>query len=57
MTRLYRVVLRGFVAGAVFESDGTLTNCAPILSRFKGQPYRNLRDWVKKNGGSIEWVQ
>lgn len=33
---------------------GRVTDTAPITRRFIGQPIRNLREWLKRQGGYRE---
>lgn len=57
--RLYRVVSKNFVAGAITttsQGSDMIIEAAPILKKFIGQRFINLYDWASKNNMEIKEI-
>lgn len=52
--QLYRVETRTFCCGVSVFNGYVVADTAPILHRFIGQPFGNLKRWIAKLGGKIE---
>ena len=50
---LYRITRKTFCAGVIVVNE-KITETAPILKKFKGQPISNLYNWAIKNNMKFE---
>ena len=50
---LYRVTSKSFVAGVIVV-EGIITETAPILKKFVGQPFINLYKWAGEKEMMLE---
>lgn len=50
----YNTVTQAVITAQVVTADKVITDAAPILNKFIGQPFTNLKEWMHNTQGGLQ---